>query len=262
MVDAFIFRSLAAGIGFALVSGPLGCFVLWRRLAFFGDTLAHASLCGVALSLLIDLDPLYGAFLVCFLIAIGLSWFKTHQSLSEDTLLAIISHGSLALGILSVSFIKGPRFDLNTYLFGDILSLSSTEVGLIFFGGIGILGGLMLIWRPLLSMTLAEDLAAIEGVPTRGINLIYMFLLGILVSFSLKMIGALLITALLILPASTAQSFAKSPEQMAFFSILIGIGMVLGGFGFSYVYDLPTSPAIVTVGMLLLLSVRLRKSSQ
>ncbi|MGI4850588.1 MAG: iron chelate uptake ABC transporter family permease subunit [Janthinobacterium lividum] len=258
MFDDFILRSLAAGISFSMVAGPMGCFVIWRRLAFFGDTLAHASLCGIALSLFMDINPLLSVLFICGLIGVLLTHFKSGHDLSSDTALAVISHGSLALGILTLSLFKGARFDLNAYLFGDILSVTSQEVGFILTGGLIILGVLMFIWPQLLSMTLAEDLAAVEGVAVRRINLIYMILLAVFVAFSLKMIGALLITALLILPASTAQSFAKSPEHMACLSSLMGIIMVTGGIFLSQLYDVPTTPAIVVVGIILFVCCRFK----
>ena len=258
MFDDFMIRAVAAGIGFSTIAGPMGCFVIWRRLAFFGDTLAHASLCGVALSLFMEINPLLGVFFVCSSIGLLLTRLKSRHDLSSDTALAVISHGSLALGILSLSLFKGTRFDFNAYLFGDILSVTSQDVSIIFLSGVGILSTLIYIWPRLLSMTLAEDLAAVEGVAIYRINLIYITLLAIFVAFSFKIIGALLITALLILPASTAQSFAKSPEQMACLSSLIGIAMVLGGVCLSHLYDLPTTPAIVMVGMILFVCSRLK----
>ena len=250
MFESFILKAMAAGFSFATVAGPMGCFVIWRRLAFFGDTLAHASLCGVALSFFLDLNPLIGVFFVCGIIALLLTQLKSRHDLSSDTALAVISHGSLAVGILSFSLLKNGRFDLSAYLFGDILSVTSQDVALVFLGGLGLLSVLACIWPYLLSITLAEDLAAVEGISVGRIHLIYMILLALFVTFSLKIVGVLLITALLILPASTAQSFAKSPEQMACLSCFIGIAMVASGIFISYFYDVPTTPAIVMMGMM------------
>ena len=260
MFESFIIKAMAAGFSFATIAGPMGCFVIWRRLAFFGDTLAHASLCGVALSLFLDLNLSMGVFFVCVVIAFLLTQLKSHHNLSSDTALAVISHGSLAVGILSFSLLKNGRFDFSAYLFGDILSVTSQDVVFVSVSGLGLLSVLVCIWPHLISMTLAEDLAAVEGVPVKRINLIYMILLALFVTFSLKIVGALLITALLILPASTAQSFAKSPEQMACMSCLVGIAMVASGIFISCLYDMPTTPAIVMVGMIFFVCSRLKKT--
>lgn len=249
MPDDFMVRAFLAGLGFALAAGPMGCVVVWRRMAFFGDTLAHASLCGIAFGALGGVDPFIAILAVSLLIALLLARAKSNPFFSSDTLLAIGSHGSLAIGILCISLIKGVRPDLNAYLFGDILSVTSDELWTIWGGGVLILATLCGLWRILLCMTIAEDLAAVEGMPVNRVYLIYMILLALFVALSIKMVGVLLITALLILPASVSQTFSKSPEQMGVFSSLVGGVMVVSGLAISNQFDVPAAPSIVLVGL-------------
>lgn len=251
MIEDFMVRAFLAGMGFALMAGPMGCFVVWRRMAFFGDTLAHASLCGIALGILGGIDSFLAILVVSLLVSFLLATTKSNSSFSSDSLLAISSQGALALGILCISLIKGVRLDLNAYFFGDILSVTSDELWIILGGGIVILVCLCGFWHVLLSMTVAEDLAVVEGIPVNRIYFLYMILLALFVALSIKIVGVLLITALLILPASISRVFSGSPEQMGIFSSIIGMGIVALGLMTSSQFDVPAAPAIVLIGLCL-----------
>ncbi len=251
MFEDFMGRAFLAGMGFALMAGPMGCFVIWRRMAFFGDTLAHASLCGIALGILAGIDSFLAILVVSLMVSFFLATTKSNPSFSSDSLLAISSQGALALGILCISLIKGVRLDLNAYFFGDILSVTLDELWIILGGGIVILVCMCRFWQAFLSMTVAEDLAAVEGVPVTRLYFLYMILLALFVALSIKIVGVLLITALLILPASIARVFSKSPEQMGVFSSLIGMGIVGLGLMTSSQFDVPAAPAIVLMGLCL-----------
>jgi zinc transport system permease protein len=253
MFEDFMIRAFVAGIGFAIMAGPLGCFVVWRRMAFFGDTLAHASLCGIALGILGGIDPFASVLIVCLGVGVLLAFTESNFDVSLDSLLSISSQGVLALGILGISMIKGVRLDLNAYFFGDILSVTSGELWLILGGGIIIWLGLYRLWSSLVSMTVAEDLAAVEGVPINYTRFCYMALLAIFIALSIKIVGVLLITALLILPPSIVKSFSKSPEQMSIFSSLLGVFIVTCGLAMSVSFDVPTAPAIVLIAISLLI---------
>ena len=250
-MDDFLVRALLAGLGVALVAGPLGAFVVWRKMAYFGDTLAHAALLGVALGFLLEFNINVGVIIVCVLLALMLVALQQQQRLASDTLLGILSHTTLSLGLIALAFMETIRLDLLSYLFGDILAVSNND--LYWIGGCAALAlaVLVIIWRPLLAITVHEELAKVEGVPVTWVRLALMLLIAIVIAVAMKVVGILLITSLLIIPAATARSFARNPEQMALFAALIGCIAVSGGLFASLEWDLPAGPAIVAAAALL-----------
>ena len=254
-MDDFLIRALLAGIAVAMIAGPLGVFLLWRRMAYFGDTLSHSAILGVALGLLLSISINIGILISTLAVAGLLILSQSQKRLGGDTMLGIIAHSALALGLVLISFAKGVRVDINAWLFGDILSVSWQDLGLIAAGVCTVLAVLVTIWKPLLSLTVHEELAFVEGVNITLISAIYTLLIAILVAISMKIIGALLITALLIIPAATARQFSKTPEQMAIFAITAGVISVILGLGASFLWDTPAGPSIVvSATMLFLLS--------
>jgi len=253
MLDDFLLRALVGGLGVALVAGPFGSFVVWRRLAYFGDTLAHSALLGVALGFLLHIHLTLGIIVVCQLLAILLFFGQRQKQLASDTLLGIFSHGALSLGLVTLAFMEGVRVDLFAYLFGDILAIGRADLGWIFAGGGLALSGLLRLWKPLLAITLHEDLARVEGVPVDRVNWAFLGLIALTVAVMMKVVGLLLVTSLLIIPAATARRFAGNPEAMAIFASLIGCLAVAGGLYGSYRWDTPAGPSIVVAACLLFL---------
>jgi zinc transport system permease protein len=253
-MDDFLLRALLAGLGVALVAGPLGAFVVWRRMAYFGDTLAHSALLGVALAFLLEVNVNLAIVGVCVAVAVILVALQQQQRLASDTLLGILSHASLSLGLVALAFLEGLRVDLMGYLFGDILAVTSTDLYWIYGGGLAVLAVLAAIWRPLLAATVHEELARVEGVPVVAVRLTYMVLIAVVIAVAMKVIGILLITSLLIIPAATARFFARSPEQMALLGSLFGCLAVGGGLYGSMNWDLPAGPAVVVAAALLFFS--------
>lgn len=251
MVDDFLIRAALAGIGVALIAAPLGCFVVWRRMAYFGSTIAHSGLLGVALGLAFGLDLTIGVLLVAIGLGIVLMLLQRQGLLPTDSLLGLLAHVTLAGGLIVASTIEGQRFDLMAYLFGDILSVSSADVVWIYIAAIG--AGLVLIWiwQQLLTMSVHEELAAAEGVKTELMHFVFIMLIAVTVAAAMKIIGILLITALLIIPPAAARAVSRTPEQMALFSIIIAILGVLGGLGLSLFWDTPAGPSIVMILALL-----------
>ncbi len=245
MIDDFLLRALLGGLGVALVAGPFGSFIVWRRLAYFGDTLSHSALLGVALGFLFHLNLTLGIMLICQLLAILLFFGQRQKQLASDTLLGIFSHGALSLGLVVLAFMEDVRVDLLAYLFGDILSIGATDLGWIFCGGGLALAGLLRIWKPLLAITIHEDLARVEGVPVDRINWAFLGLVALTVAVMMKVVGLLLVTSLLIIPAATARRFAGNPEIMAILASLIGCFAVAGGLYGSFTWDTPAGPSIV-----------------
>lgn len=254
MFDDFFIRALVSGIGVALIAGPLGCFIVWRRLSYFGDTLAHAALLGVALALLLEINVTIAVFLVSSSVAISLLFLQRKATLSSDALLGLLSHSALALGLVVLALMTNVRLDLMGLLFGDILSVSKFDIMVIYAGGALVLGTLAVIWRPLFAATVNRELAEAEGLNPDRINIVFMLLMAIVIAIAMKIVGVLLITALLIIPAATARRFSVSPEQMALFAALIGACAVIAGLSGSLRWDTPSGPSIVvaSVGLFIL----------
>ena len=260
-MDDFLWRAMFAGMGVALVAGPLGSFVVWRRMAYFGDTLAHAALLGIALGLLLQLPLQTSIMAFCLLLAIGLVLLQNQRKLADDTLLGILSHTTLALGLIVISVMETVRVDLMGLLFGEILAVSQSDLYWVYSCDLIALVALVIFWRPLLAISVDEDLAAVDGVPVTRVRLGLMSLIAMVIALGMKIVGILLITSLLIIPAATARLFAKTPEQMAVFASVIGIVAVGGGLTASLNWDLPAGPAIVsTAALMFFLVIGLRRS--
>jgi len=249
----FLLHALLAGLALALVAGPLGSFVVWRRMAYFGDTLSHSALLGVALGLLLDISPTLAVTLGCVLLAVLLVTLQQRQPLASDTLLGILAHSSLSLGLVTLSFMPEVRIDLMSYLFGDLLAVSRSDLYWILAGSAAVLVALALLWRPLLAITVHEELARVEGLPVAAIRLGLMLLIAVVIAVAMKIVGVLLITSLLIIPAAAAQRHARTPEQMAGGSSVLGLLAVCGGLALSWFKDTPAGPSIVVCAAALFL---------
>jgi len=262
MFADFMLRALIAGIGVALVAGPFGTFVVWRRMAYFGDTLAHSALLGVALGFLLEVDPMFAVMLVCLLVALLLFFLQRQQRLPSDTLLGILSHSALSLGLVVIAFMDELRIDLLTYLFGDILAVGSKDIWLIYSSAFIALVLLMWLWRPLLAITLHEDLARVEGVRVDLVQLSFSCLLALVVAIMMKVVGLLLITSLFILPAAAVRRLSRSPEQMAALAAVAGVISVCAGLYGSWQFDTPAGPSIVVAAALLFALLQLLPARQ
>ena len=237
--------SLLAGLSLTCLTGPLGTFVVWRRMSYFGDTLSHAALLGVAFGFLLNINLFYAIILVTLILAIGLLWLESQKQLPVDTLLGILAHSALSLGLVVISLMNNIRIDLMGYLFGDLLSITMFDVYQIVICVVTI--GLLLVWRwnHFLFITVSEELAFSHGINVPITKFILTILLALTIGIAMKFVGALIITALLIIPAATAKYYAKNPESMAIIAILIGMCSIIGGILFSLVYDTPTGPSVV-----------------
>lgn len=253
IMASYLLNALLAGGGLCLVLCPIGCFVVWRRIAFIGDTLSHAAIAGVALALLAEFIPFWGVFVTALVMGILLAFLREQRWLPIDTWLAILAHSLLAVGLVVFSLAGGGVADLQGYLFGDILTVSNSDLRLLGVG-LGVVAGiLVLIWRPLVAITISSDLAAVEGIRVRLYEMLFMTLVALTVALGVKIVGALLLTAMMIVPAATAGSFAKNPTHMVVGSMLVGLLSVgLGLFG-SVQADVPTAPFIVLSALCLFL---------
>ena len=250
-MDDFIVRAMLGGIGVALLAGPLGCFLVWRRMAFFGAALSHSALLGVALGFILGINLSLGILILCLIVALLLILLERQRMLASDTLLAILAHGALALGIISVASIEHLRIDLMGYLFGDVLAVGKQDLMLIYALVVATAVALVWTWRPLLSATVSEDIAAVEGVPVTPVQLVFALLIAAVIAVGMKIVGLLLIVSLLIVPAAAARRLSRTPEQMALLAILIGVLSVVAGLQASLRWDLPSGPAVVIVAVLI-----------
>jgi zinc transport system permease protein len=254
MFADYFSRALIAGIGLALVAGPLGCFVVWRRMAYFGDTMAHSALLGVALSIILSLNMTLGVFAVAALVAGALIVLQRQATLSTDALLGILSHSTLAVGLVLVGFLTTVRIDLMGFLFGDILAVSVEDIAIIYGGGAAILAILVLAWRPLLASTVSPELAEAEGLRPEASRLVLMILMASVIAIAMKLVGVLLITSLLIIPAATARRLSATPEMMAAVAAVLGAIAVVGGLFGSRTWDTASGPSIVVMALIIFLA--------
>jgi zinc transport system permease protein len=254
VLDDFFWRAILSGVGVAIVAGPLGCFVIWRRLAYFGDTMSHAALLGVALAFLLQINITLAVFMVAMIVSLALTALQRNETVSSDALLGLLSHSSLALGLVVLAFMSWVRLDLMGFLFGDILAVSKLDLAVIYGGGIIILLALAWIWKPLFAATVSRELAAAEGMKPGQADIVFMLMTAAVIAIAMKVVGVLLITALLIIPAATARRFSSGPEQMAVFSAVTGALSVVGGLLGSFRWDTPAGPSIVVMALILFLA--------
>ena len=251
MFDDFFIRALIAGIGIALVTGPLGCFIIWRRLSFFGDTLSHSALLGVTIAFFFELNIAFSVFLISSAIALILLKLQKTTKLPGDALLGLLAHSSLAVGLVVIGFLTFIRFDIMGLLFGDILAVNVTDLLIIWFGGGLILLVLKIIWKPLFASTVNYELAEAEGLNPDRAKAIFTILMAALIAISIKMVGLLLITGMLIIPAAMARNLSDSPFKMVLFSIIGGLLSVLIGLFSSLEFNTPSGPSIIAAALFL-----------
>ncbi|GAB0153525.1 zinc ABC transporter permease subunit ZnuB [Marinobacterium sp. BA1] len=249
IVADFLILALAGGIGIAALAGPLGAFVVWRRMAYFGDTLAHSALMGIALGFLFDINLNLAVVACCVMLAVLLVSLQRQHLVATDTLLGIMAHSALSLGLVAVALLDNVRIDLMEYLFGDLLAIAPADLWWIYGGGAVVILLLWRLWNPLLAITINEELAQVEGVPVARVRLGLMLLIAVVIAVAMKLVGILLITSLLIIPAAAARRLANTPEQMALFASLLGMLAVVGGISASWFWDTPAGPSVVVTAL-------------
>lgn len=248
---------LLAGAGIALLVGPLGCVVVWQRMAYFGESLAHSALFGVALGIWLDVAPVWTVILAGAGLAVLLAGLQHASGFSADTLLGILSHTLLAGGLVVLSCLPGQRVNLESLLFGDLLAVSAQDVWLLYALVLPLAAGLYRLWQPLVAITVHEELAAAEGVPVARVRLMFLLVMAVTVAVAMKVTGVLLMTSLLVIPAAIAHASSRSPEQMAVLAVLIALLAVAGGLALSWLGNTPVGPSVVLVAGLFFLNASL-----
>lgn len=250
MLDDFIIRAGLAGLGVAMATAPLGSFVVWRRMAYFGDATAHAAILGVALSLVLQMSIFAGVMAVALAMALAVT-LLTGRGYAMDTLLGVLAHSALAFGLVAVSFLSGVRIDLMGYLFGDILAVSRGDLVMIWGGAFLVIGLISWRWSALLTSTLSEELAYAGGIDPKRERFILTIALAITVAVAIKVVGVLLIAAMLIIPAAAARPLSRTPEQMVIMAAIIGGISAIVGLQAAYSLDSPAGPSIVCVAAII-----------
>jgi len=256
-----IFPAWLAGILLSFITAPLGAFVVWRKMAYFGDTLSHSALLGVALGIFFQINPYIAILTLTLILAITMVWLENNTQFSVDTLLGIIAHSCLSLGVITVQLLQNVRVDLMGYLFGDLLAVNFDDLIYIGVGVVVVLSLLLYFWRPLISTTVSPELAQVEGINVKRMRFILMILTALTIALSMTFVGALIITSLLIIPAATARRFARTPESMAMIAVIISIIAVSLGLTLSALYNTASGPSVVVASSVLFLFSLLKKEN-
>ncbi|MGB0799622.1 MAG: iron chelate uptake ABC transporter family permease subunit, partial [Planktomarina sp.] len=214
MFDDFIVRAALGGVGVALAAAPLGCFVVWKRMAYVGDATAHAAILGVALSLAVSVPVVWGVLLIALCMAVIVTKLAGRGA-TMDSLLGVMAFSALAAGLVAASLLTHVRLDLMAYLFGDILAITKGDLAIIWGGGVLVVALLVWRWQSLLTATLSDDMAHAAGINPAREHLVMTIALAVVVAVAIKVVGVLLISALLLIPAAAARPISRTPEGMA-----------------------------------------------
>jgi zinc transport system permease protein len=253
MFEDFLFRAFFAGIGLAIITGPLGCFIVWRRLSYFGDTLSHSALLGVVIGYALNFNIILSVFVISGLISLSLLYLQKKTNLPNDALLGLLAHSVLAVGLVTLGLLSFIRIDLMGLLFGDILSVNFNDILIVWIGGAIVLFLLIIIWRPLFAGTVNLELAKAEGLRPEFANAIFTLLIAAVIAISIKIVGILLITGLLIIPASISRNLSTTPIQMAIIASIVGVMSVILGLYSSIIWNTSTGPTILSVALIIFL---------
>ncbi len=243
--EPFVLRALVASLVLAIVAAPLGCIVLWRRMAYVGETLAQSSLLGVAFGLALNLDLTLSVILAAVVAALILIWFGQQKLLALDSVLGLMHHAALAMGVIAITLLKGPSIDLMGFLFGDVFAVTNDDLVWVLVGGGLVLAVMVALWRPLVRVSLHEDLATAEGIDPRFVRGAFDILLAVTIAVAMKIVGILLVMAFLIVPSVAARPLASTPERMAIIAAIVAMLGVFGGLYASLMVDVPGGPSIV-----------------
>lgn len=245
MLDDFIIRALLGGVAVAIAAGPLGSFMIWKKMSFFGDALSHSAILGLVVGMIIGVNQSISIAVFALLFALFIALMQRHKFLESDAILGMAAQGALALGVVIFALYAPAKFNLTNLLFGDILAVSYQDIAVIYSGAALVICGMVCIWRKLLLATISEDLAMVEGVKVPVISFIFTALVALMVALSIKIVGVLLVSSMLVIPAATARVFSRTPERMAIFASLFGILAVCLGIFSSLKFDTPAGPSVV-----------------
>ncbi len=252
-LDDFLLRSIVAGVVMILIAAPMGCLMVWQRLAFLGDTLGHAAVLGVGLGVMLEVAPIVGVLAIGLLLVVSLARVSRINSALTETSLAIISHTGLASGIILLGLLPDQNINLESILFGDLLAITLDDLVVLILTTLALMLGLVFHWRSFVAVSVSREIAQAEGINVRRVQLLMYLMIALLVAVMMKVMGVLLIAAMLVIPTTSARLFSRSPEQMVLLSAVFGMGALAGGLTTSFQFDWQTGPAIVVCASFLLL---------
>lgn len=255
----FMQRAMLAGLCIGIAAAFLGVFVTLRNLSFYSDTIAHSALAGIALGLLLHVSPTIAAIVFCIGIGVVTVYIKNRSVISLDTVVGVIFSAGLSLGVVLMSLLPTYRSELFSILFGDILTLSWWEVLFSAVVAAGVVLFLLRTSKQLLLMTFSPDFTYVRGINGTRLDYAFFIITALTVATSIKIVGIILVTGLLILPAAVAKNLARSFKQLVWIAILVSIVTTMLGLSLSFVFDLPAGPTIIlvsTVGFVLSLAAR------
>ena len=256
----FIQRALIAGSFIAILCSTLGVFLVLRRLSLIGDGLAHVTFGGVAIGLLLRVYPVYIAIPIVMASSIGILKLIAKARLYGDSAIGIVSSLGIAIGVILASAAGGFNVDLFSYLFGNILSISTTEVFISIILSLVLLMVILCFYHELLSVTFDEESASVSGIKTERINMMLVLLTAVTVVLAMKMVGVMLISALLVLPPVTALQMAKGFKLTIVLSVIAGVLSVVSGIFISFVMDFPAGATIVILNFLFFIATLVYKN--
>ncbi|MBI4849592.1 MAG: metal ABC transporter permease [Nitrospirae bacterium] len=245
----FIQRAFVASLIVGVLCPFVGNFVVLRRMSFFSDAISHSAFAGIAVGALLGIDLSVSSVVVAILISMLIAVLSEKTSLSHDTVIGIAFSGSIASGMLVMGMLKGYRADIFTYLFGDILAITNTDLLLLFVIGVLCISALLFFSKPFLQITFNRDLAQVEGINVRLFEYLLFFIIAIVVTVSLKIIGIILVTSLLVVPAAAAKNLALSMRRLFALSCIFGLVSGITGLMLSVYLNTPSGPTIVLVSV-------------
>ncbi len=248
---SFIVRGLEVGLVIGAIAPLIGIFLVLRRYSLIADTLSHVSLAGVAIGLLLNVNPLITAIIASVASSTAIERLRLSKRVYGESALSIFLSGSLALAIVLISLAHGFSVDLFNYLFGSIVTVRQDDVFIILLTGILVLFTILAFYKELTYITFDEEAAKVGGIPTRFINTLLIVLAALTVSLAIPIIGILLISALIVIPVVTALQFRKSFLQTILYAEAISLFSVLTGIISSFYLNLPAGGAIVLISLLL-----------
>lgn len=246
----FMIRAFIAGVTIALVAPTIGTFLVMRRYAYMADTLAHIALVGVALGLLINVSPVIAAIVITIIAALGMEKVRQTKRIFSEAVLALFLSGSLAVAIVLVNLGRGVNTDLTSFLFGSIATVTDQDIVIITILGTIVLAMILAFYKEFFLVTFDEELAQAEGLSTKTFNSLLIILAGITVAIAMRIVGVLLIGALMVIPVTTAMQFARSFRQTFISAVLLSLAATLLGLILSYFFDLASGGTIVIIALI------------
>jgi zinc transport system permease protein len=250
----FMVRAFEAGIIIAIIAPLIGIFLVVKRYSLLADTLSHVSLVGVALGILGNINPLITALITTVIMAFGMENLRENKKIFGESVLALFLSGSLAIAIIIIGLARGLNINVLAYLFGSITTVTETDIYLIFGIGLIVLFTTVIFYRRLFLISYDEEMAAANGLAVKSYNLLLIILAAVTVSLAMRVVGILLVGALMVIPVITAMQFGRSFKQTLILSVILSLVAVVAGLFISFYFDIASGATIVLTSLILFIS--------